>query len=78
MQEFLKVGLGFERLFFFVLVFFLGMHIAACMWLIAASFSASEDIIEDKIYMNYDDTWISSFPSYEPNQLYTVSMYWAF
>jgi hypothetical protein len=41
--EFLKIGLGFERLFFLVLVFILMLHLFACFWLIVASINASED-----------------------------------
>jgi len=34
--EFLKVGLGFERLFFFVLIFVLLVHIACCLFVFVA------------------------------------------
>ena len=36
-HEILKIGAGFERLFFFIIVFFLCVHIGACLWLIFAS-----------------------------------------
>lgn len=38
LTERLKIGLGFERLFFFFIIFFLALHICACLWLITASF----------------------------------------
>jgi hypothetical protein len=38
LTDFLKLGLGFERLLFFILIFLLGMHLSACFWLITASF----------------------------------------
>ena len=31
-QNFLKVGIGFERLFFFVCSFVILIHIVACLW----------------------------------------------
>ena len=34
--EFLRVGLGFERLFFFVLIFVLLVHIASCLFAFVA------------------------------------------
>lgn len=34
LNEFLKIGFGFERLLFFFLIFFLLCHLAACLWII--------------------------------------------
>lgn len=42
LTDFLKIGLGFERLFFFVLIFLLSMHLAACLWLLVATINAEE------------------------------------
>ena len=39
MNDILKIGLGFERLFFFVIIFIIMCHIMTCVWLIAASFA---------------------------------------
>ena len=36
--DFLKIGLGFERLFFFAIIFFILSHIVACLWIITAGF----------------------------------------
>ena len=36
-HEIFKIGVGFERLFFFMIVFFLLCHIGACLWLIMAA-----------------------------------------
>lgn len=46
LTEWLKIGLGFERLFFFIIIFVLGMHLFACFWLITASFNATDIISE--------------------------------
>lgn len=38
LNEFLKLGLGFERLFFLLLVFFMVCHISTCLWVMIAAF----------------------------------------
>ena len=55
-HEILKIGAGFERLFFFSIVFFLFVHIGACLWLIFASLE--QDFRETE---NYDGTWLSAY-----------------
>ena len=45
LNDFLKIGLGFERLFFLLLIFFVLIHIVTCLWLITASLF-STDIID--------------------------------
>jgi hypothetical protein len=50
-NEFLKVGLSFERLFFFMLVFIILSHISTCLWVLVAQFQ-SED---------FDGTWVEAF-----------------
>ena len=35
-NEYLKIGSGFERLFFFLLIFVLCCHVGTCLWLIIA------------------------------------------
>ena len=47
-QDMLKVGLGFERLFFFIMIFLLLCHIVSCLWVFTASFYIDE---------NYAGTW---------------------
>ena len=32
LNEVLKIGVGFERLLFFILIFFVMCHIVACFW----------------------------------------------
>jgi len=38
LQEILKIGVGFERLLFFILLFFVLSHIVACLWIFASRF----------------------------------------
>ena len=55
----LRIGLGFERLFFFVLVFFLALHLAACFWLITASIIAEDD--EEGTQQMFKGTWMEDY-----------------
>jgi hypothetical protein len=50
--RFLKIGLGFERLFFFSLIFLLLIHISACFWVLIAS------IIDET---DFKGTWIQNY-----------------
>jgi hypothetical protein len=43
MNDFLKIGLGFERLIFFALIFFLLCHVLTCMWVLASQFKGEGD-----------------------------------
>ena len=36
LNEYLKIGLGLERLFFFVIVFVIIIHVISCIWVITA------------------------------------------
>ena len=40
LNEILKVGLGFERLVFFVILFFIMNHVIACVWVLLAKMTA--------------------------------------
>lgn len=35
LNDILKIGLGFERLFFFMILFLIVMHFLTCFWIIA-------------------------------------------
>jgi hypothetical protein len=53
MQLFLKISIGFERMLFFVLIFFILCHIVACTWLITANLQNGSGI---------EGTWLEAFP----------------
>ena len=36
-NELMKVGVGFERLFFFLIIFLMLSHIVSCLWVLTAS-----------------------------------------
>ena len=37
-QDTLKIGLGFQRLFFMLMVFIIFTHVISCLWIMAAKF----------------------------------------
>ena len=41
-NDLMKVGVGFERLFFFLLIFFMLSHIVSCLWVLTASFNETK------------------------------------
>ena len=57
LNEFLKIGFGFERLLFFFILFFLLCHLAACLWIIFATLYNPDG--------SYDGTWLADFKEYE-------------
>jgi len=69
MSDYVKVGMGFERLFIFGLVFFMLCHLCTCLWIIMATLINEED---------YSQTWVEGFT--EENELhsgvYMVAFYW--
>ena len=68
LNDILKIGLGFERLFFFILMFLILCHLVSCFFII--------------IPQIYDDelagTWMEPYKTgnYTNSQFYTVSFYW--
>ena len=69
LRDQLKIGLGFERLFFFFLMFGILCHIVACIWVIIASINVGDD-------NSYDGTWLESYSDMDASQLYCTSVYW--
>ena len=59
-----KIGVGFERLFFFVFLFLILSHIVSCLWVITAKLSES-----------LDDTWLSEIQNEEWGYMYLTSFY---
>ena len=51
LNQFLKVGLSFERLFFFLMIFLMMCHIGACLWVMIAGFHS----------VDYIGTWLEPF-----------------
>ena len=39
--EYLKIGIGLERLFFFIIIDIMVLHLVCCLWLIVASLGAT-------------------------------------
>ena len=68
-NDLLKLGMGFERLFFFILIFFVLCHITACLWIISAS------LVNDEGYIG---TWLEGFEDEDRSNtgIYALSFYW--
>ena len=67
-QDFLNIGIGFERLVYFVLTFIIGLHIISCLWIIIGN-----------LEYGADDTWMDKFRTHDqaPYDQYVISFYWA-
>lgn len=82
LTEFLKIGLGFERLFYFVLIFLLGIHLSACFWVITASVLGTESAAsanETDTQELFTGTWMEKFDLSKMTDMdiYVVAIYWA-
>lgn len=68
-NKFLKVGGGFERLFFFFLILILAIHIISCLWVIVAIMYA-EDM---------KGTWIeaTNMTKKSVTERYIIALYWS-
>lgn len=51
-NDVIKIGMGFERLFFFLIMFLVIGHIVSCMWVLTANISESGD-----------QSWLADVPS---------------
>lgn len=72
-SEWMKLGLGMERLMFFIIIFILMIHLSACLWIITATINSSTE------ENNYEGTWLHGFSTQDltKSQLYAVSIYWS-
>lgn len=80
MTQYLKIGLGFERMFFFILVFFLTVHIGACLWLIVAGiYNPHTSDSNDNTEIDYKGTWLEEMNSknnFSTTDQYVLAVYW--
>jgi hypothetical protein len=81
LNEILKIGLGFERLVFFIIIFFIIAHFLTCIWVISVQFTAeyTEDPLDPlKTIIDYAGTWMklsADIESLDPWGLYWTSFY---
>jgi hypothetical protein len=73
LNDILKIGLGFERLVFFVMIFFIMAHIVSCVWVIVAQLNAITDGSIDeklnKVIYDYTGTWMDLSADIPPLEL---------
>ena len=67
--DLLKVGPGFERLFFFALISMILCHIFSCLWIMLPQFITQQE--DDSLF--YKDSWIEEFIVQE---LTNMELYW--
>jgi hypothetical protein len=75
LSELLKIGVGFERLLFFVLLFFVFCHIVACLWIFSARFNGNHN--DPNFCIEEAGTWIcqGDFNSLPDWKLYFTAIY---
>lgn len=82
--KFLHISNGFERMFFFIVIMTLSIHLSACFWLFTATLGSTdphshEQLDHLKLEEFYNNTWLSNF-DYEKmkdSDLYYLAIYWA-
>ena len=74
MTDTFKVGMGTERLFFFMLLAIILTHIVSCVFIMLPQFTHNND---DEL-MFHKGTWIEDFveAEYNDHELYWTSFYW--
>ena len=71
LNDILKIGLGFERLFFFLILSLISCHILSCIWVIAAQLNKASEDGEDGIA-----SWIDSYETLDTGSLYVTAVYY--
>ena len=65
MENYLNIGVGFQRLLGFILSFFMIIHIVACLWIMTVQF-----------YESAEGTWMEGdIVEMPPGEKYLTSMY---
>lgn len=71
LNEFLKIGLGFERIFFFMIIYLILLHVMACVFIIAGQM---REMIDET---NELPSWIDDYRSEGDSALYLNALYFA-
>ena len=70
LNEHLQLGLGFERLIFFMMMSLIAIHIVTCLWIIFAQTVDSDQNIDIK------GSWMEMLHDKSDWEIYSVSWYW--
>ena len=70
LNEILKIGVGFERLLFFILIFFILSHIVCCFWIFSARL---EDFGPDTWVVRYGYQDLSNMDLYIASFYFTIT-----
>ena len=77
LNEYLKIGLGLERLFFFVIVFVIIIHVISCIWVITARMGDLVYGCEEEGCESMFESWIDPYKELPDEALYLTSFYFA-
>lgn len=62
MQDFLKISIGFERLFFFIVSSLVFTHIVSCLWIVFQDIARTEEELESSEQMDMNERyWMSVY-----------------
>jgi hypothetical protein len=78
-HDLLKLSIGFERLFFFLLMFLILVHIVTCLWILLAELFKLDDYEISNDEDPYENTWMYKYSQEEhlnDLELYFTSFYW--
>lgn len=71
LNEFLKIGLGFERIFFFIIIYMILLHVMTCVFIIAGQL---RDVIDETKEL---PSWIDDYSDSGNGGIYLNAMYFA-
>jgi hypothetical protein len=71
LTDYLRIGLGMERLIFFTFLTIIAIHICACLWIIFPRIIETDGEVD-----NFKGTWLENYTEYSKTDLYAISLYW--
>ena len=74
LSDFFRFGLGFERLFFFILLFLMLVHILACLFIFVAQ--GDDNSLKDSWADYYYNQLGINYTEVSDVELYVTSVYW--
>ena len=71
LTDYLRIGLGMERLIFFTFMSAIAIHILTCLWIILPK------IVEESNEGDpYEGTWMAGYVDKNNWEMYSISLYW--
>ena len=73
LTDYLRIGLGLERLIFFSIMSVIAIHIVTCIWIIFPKIFESDP---SDLNTNYAGTWMENYHDKSDWEMYAISLYW--